>query len=83
MSRPIVEMRSIDKSFGPVRALVDVHLTLMPGEVLGLVGDNSAGKSTLMKIMTGAYQRDWAKCRSTESRCTSRVRTRAAISASR
>ena len=52
MSRPIVEMRSIDKSFGPVRALVDVHLTLMPGEVLGLVGDNSAGKSTLMKIMT-------------------------------
>src|ERR1700734_3863680 len=58
MSRPAVEMRSIDKSFGPVRALVDVHLTLMPGEVLGLVGDNSAGKSTLMKIMTGAYQRD-------------------------
>lgn len=36
----------------------NVHLTLMPGEVLGLVGDNSAGKSTLMKIMTGAYQRD-------------------------
>ncbi len=58
MSRPVVEMRSIEKSFGPVRALSDVHLTLMPGEVLGLVGDNSAGKSTLMKIMTGAYQRD-------------------------
>jgi simple sugar transport system ATP-binding protein len=58
MSRPTVEMRSIDKSFGPVRALIDVHLTLMPGEVLGLVGDNSAGKSTLMKILTGAYQRD-------------------------
>jgi simple sugar transport system ATP-binding protein len=58
MSHPIVEMRSIDKNFGPVRALVDVHLTLMSGEVLGLVGDNSAGKSTLMKIMTGAYQRD-------------------------
>jgi len=58
MSRPIVEMHSIEKSFGPVRALSDVHLTLMPGEVLGLVGDNSAGKSTLMKIMTGAYQRD-------------------------
>ena len=58
MTRPMVEMRSIDKSFGPVRALVEVHLSLMPGEVLGLVGDNSAGKSTLMKIMTGAYQRD-------------------------
>ena len=58
MSRTMVEMRSIDKSFGPVRALIDVHLTLMSGEVLGLVGDNSAGKSTLMKILTGAYQRD-------------------------
>ena len=55
---PIVEMRAIYKSFGPVQALGDVHLELMPGEVLGLVGDNSAGKSTLMKILTGAYQRD-------------------------
>jgi ribose transport system ATP-binding protein len=58
MTRPIVEMRAIDKSFGPVRALTGVHLRLMPGEVLGLVGDNSAGKSTLMKILTGAYHRD-------------------------
>jgi simple sugar transport system ATP-binding protein len=58
MSNPIVEMRTITKSFGPVQALVDVNLRLMPGEVLGLVGDNSAGKSTLMKILTGAYQRD-------------------------
>ncbi len=37
---------------------IDVDLTLYPGEILGLVGDNSAGKSTLMKILTGAYQRD-------------------------
>ena len=58
MTAPIVEMRGIDKSFGPVRALINVNLRLMPGEVLGLVGDNSAGKSTLMKILTGAYQRD-------------------------
>jgi simple sugar transport system ATP-binding protein len=57
-STPIVEMRGINKSFGPVRALAEVNLTLYPGEVLGLVGDNSAGKSTLMKILTGAYQRD-------------------------
>jgi simple sugar transport system ATP-binding protein len=55
---PIVEMRQICKSFGAIRALSDVHLRLMPGEILGLVGDNSAGKSTLMKILTGAYQRD-------------------------
>ena len=58
MTTPIVEMRGIYKSFGPVQALVDVHLRLMQGEVLGLVGDNSAGESTLMKIITGAYQRD-------------------------
>ncbi len=55
---PIVEMRNVNKTFGAVRALVDVDLKLYPGEVLGLVGDNSAGKSTLMKILTGAYQRD-------------------------
>ena len=56
--QPIVEMKGISKSFGAVRALVEVDLVLHPGEILGLVGDNSAGKSTLMKIMTGAYQRD-------------------------
>jgi simple sugar transport system ATP-binding protein len=56
--KPIIDMRHIYKSFGPVRALADVNLVLYPGEVLGLVGDNSAGKSTLMKILTGAYQRD-------------------------
>jgi simple sugar transport system ATP-binding protein len=57
-SQPIIEMRHINKSFGPVKALVDVDLVLRPGEILGLVGDNSAGKSTLMKVLTGAYHRD-------------------------
>jgi simple sugar transport system ATP-binding protein len=51
-------MRHITKAFGAVSALIDVDLVLYPGEILGLVGDNSAGKSTLMKILTGAYQRD-------------------------
>jgi simple sugar transport system ATP-binding protein len=55
---PIVEMRRVCKSFGAIRALIDVDLRLYPGEILGLVGDNSAGKSTLMKILSGAYQRD-------------------------
>jgi simple sugar transport system ATP-binding protein len=55
---PLVEMRGIYKSFGAVHALVDVNLNINPGEILGLVGDNSAGKSTLMKILTGAYHRD-------------------------
>jgi simple sugar transport system ATP-binding protein len=57
-SPAIVEMRGIDKAFGAVRALSGVDLVLHQGEILGLVGDNSAGKSTLMKILTGAYQRD-------------------------
>lgn len=57
-SAPIVEMRGIEKAFGAVQALRSVDLVLHPGEILGLVGDNSAGKSTLMKILTGAYQRD-------------------------
>jgi simple sugar transport system ATP-binding protein len=56
-------MRAIDKSFGPVRALIGVNLKLMLGEVLGLVGDNSAGKSTLMKILSGAYHRDSGEVR--------------------
>ena len=56
--QPIIEMRQISKSFGAVRALKEVDLRLYPGEILGLVGDNSAGKSTLMKILTGAYHRD-------------------------
>ena len=56
-------MSGIYKSFGAVHALVDVNLVLYPGEILGLVGDNSAGKSTLMKILTGAYQRDAGEIR--------------------
>jgi simple sugar transport system ATP-binding protein len=58
MTSPIIEMRDISKAFGAVQALRGVDLELHAGEILGLVGDNSAGKSTLMKIMTGAYHRD-------------------------
>jgi simple sugar transport system ATP-binding protein len=55
---PIVEMVNIQKSFGAVQALRSVTLTLNHGEVLGLVGDNAAGKSTLMKVLSGAYISD-------------------------
>jgi simple sugar transport system ATP-binding protein len=54
----ILEMRNIQKSFGGLKALDDVSLELRRGEVLGLVGDNAAGKSTLMKILTGFYHAD-------------------------
>jgi simple sugar transport system ATP-binding protein len=52
---PVVEMRNIKKNFAAVRALRGVDLTLHHNEVLGLVGDNAAGKSTLMKVLSGAY----------------------------
>ena len=54
----ILEMRDIHKSFGGLKALDGVNLELRCGEVLGLVGDNAAGKSTLMKILTGFYHAD-------------------------
>ncbi|WP_099827368.1 ATP-binding cassette domain-containing protein [Oceaniglobus indicus] len=54
MSVNHIEMRNIYKSFGAVTALHDVSLELQAGKVLGLVGDNAAGKSTLMKILAGA-----------------------------
>ncbi len=49
-----VEMVDIRKSFGAIRALRGVNLRVRPGEVVGLVGDNAAGKSTLMKMLSGA-----------------------------
>lgn len=55
---PVVEMREIKKNFGAVQALRGVDLKLLENEVLGLVGDNAAGKSTLMKVLSGAYTPD-------------------------
>lgn len=49
-----VVMRGIRKTFGTIQALRGVDLYLKAGEVLGLVGDNAAGKSTLTKILSGA-----------------------------
>lgn len=55
---PIVELRSISKSFGGTKALQNVDLTMFAGTVHGLIGENGAGKSTLIKILSGAYRRD-------------------------
>jgi ABC-type sugar transport system ATPase subunit len=54
-NKPVVEMRDIKKHFAAVQALRGVDLALHHNEVLGLVGDNAAGKSTLMKVLSGAY----------------------------
>ena len=55
---PVVEMKGISKSFGAVRALKNVDFRLVRNEVVGLIGDNAAGKSTLMKVLSGAYTPD-------------------------
>jgi ABC-type sugar transport system ATPase subunit len=57
-TQPIVALENIQKSFGAVTALRGVSLDVMPGETFALLGDNAAGKSTLMKILTGVYQPD-------------------------
>lgn len=58
MPTPAVSLRGIRKTFGSHQALRGVDLDLFPGECLGLVGDNAAGKSTLTKIISGTYLPD-------------------------
>ena len=52
---PLLEALGVYKYFGAVTALRDVNLRLYPGEVLGVVGDNGAGKSTFMKVLSGLH----------------------------
>ncbi len=54
----VVELGGVEVSFGAVRALNRVDLTLKPGECLGLVGHNGAGKSTLMNVLAGVLEPD-------------------------
>ncbi|MBP2330916.1 D-xylose transport system ATP-binding protein [Kibdelosporangium banguiense] len=58
MSDPILEIKGLNKSFGPVHVLHDVDFTVRAGEVTALVGDNGAGKSTLVKCVAGIYGHD-------------------------
>lgn len=52
--QPLVQMIDIEKHFGGVRAVDHVSVSLYPGEVVGLLGHNGAGKSCLMRILSGA-----------------------------
>ncbi|MFD0204513.1 MULTISPECIES: ATP-binding cassette domain-containing protein [Saccharothrix] len=58
MSEPILELRGINKSFGPVHVLHDIDFDVHPGQVTALVGDNGAGKSTLVKCIAGIHPTD-------------------------
>lgn len=61
MSAPVVALRGVSKSFGGVRALVDVDVDVHEHQVLAVVGDNGAGKSTLAGVIAGAFRPDAGK----------------------
>jgi simple sugar transport system ATP-binding protein len=52
---PLVEMVDVGKTYGAIRALKGINLTVNAGEVTGVLGDNGAGKSTLIKIISGLH----------------------------
>ncbi|MFV0335020.1 MAG: sugar ABC transporter ATP-binding protein [Tropicimonas sp.] len=56
MTQPLMQLQGVSKSFGMTQALTNLSLDLHPGEVHALVGENGAGKSTMIKIMTGVHQ---------------------------
>lgn len=51
----LLQLKNVSRSFGGVRAIHDVSLTLEPGQIVGLIGPNGAGKSTLVNIITGVH----------------------------
>jgi D-xylose transport system ATP-binding protein len=57
-SAPVLSLKGVSKSFGPVQALSEVDFEVRPGEVVALVGDNGAGKSTLVKTIAGIHSPD-------------------------
>ncbi len=58
MAQALLKATDINKSFAGVHALKNVSLEIMPGEIHCLAGENGCGKSTLIKIISGVYERD-------------------------
>lgn len=58
MSEYILELKDVVKTFGGVKALNGVHFQLKRGEIHALMGENGAGKSTFIKVITGVHQPD-------------------------
>ncbi|MCO5073581.1 MAG: sugar ABC transporter ATP-binding protein [Rhizobiaceae bacterium] len=69
MSEPILTLSGVSKSFPGVRALHDISLSLRPGRVTALLGENGAGKSTIVKILTGIYRPDQGEIRVSGQPC--------------
>ena len=51
----LLEIRNVAKSFGAIRAVNGLSLSVEAGEVVGLMGDNGAGKSTMVKLIAGNF----------------------------
>jgi len=54
----LLQVKNISKSFGGVKAVVDVNLSLFKGEILGIIGPNGSGKTTLVNLITGFVKSD-------------------------
>ena len=52
-AQPVLELKGIGKEFGAIRALHEVDMRISPGEVVGLMGDNGAGKSSILRSPPG------------------------------
>jgi simple sugar transport system ATP-binding protein len=55
---PVIELRNVSKTYGEVHALAGVNFHVAPGEIVGLLGDNGSGKSTMVKMMMGYHGPD-------------------------
>lgn len=58
MNDNLLEIKNLSKSFGKNKVLSGINITLKKGSVLGLMGENGAGKSTMMKCLFGIYEQD-------------------------
>ena len=54
----ILSIQGMSKSFGRNKVLNHINLNVKPGSIMGLMGENGAGKSTMMKCLFGTYQKD-------------------------
>lgn len=54
----MIEIKNLNKSFGSLKVLRDISLTVSPGEIYGLVGRSGAGKSTLLRCINGLESYD-------------------------
>jgi ABC-type branched-subunit amino acid transport system ATPase component/ABC-type branched-subunit amino acid transport system permease subunit len=62
-SQPLLEIRGLSKSFGGIRAVADLDLTVMPGRIVAVLGPNGSGKTTFFNLVTGLTKPDAGRVR--------------------